>query len=31
MPELGYSSFLVGIHLDIIHIMHLKVSLIAAF
>lgn len=31
MPEPAYSSFLLGIHLDIIHIMHLEVSLIAAF
>lgn len=31
MPELAYSSFLVGIHLNIIHIMLLEVSLIAAF
>lgn len=31
MPEPAYSNFLLGIHLNIIHIMHLEVSLIAAF
>lgn len=31
MPELAYSSFLLGIHLNIIHIILLEVSLIAVF
>lgn len=31
MPELAYSVSLVGIHLNIMYIMHLEVSLIAAF